>query len=918
MGTPGKPWKAEYAKSSCALCRTCKNRITKELLRFGKMVQSSKFDGQVHMWNHDTCILKTANQIKSLDDVEGIYSLRWEDQEMIRKYIEGGVSSSNITTVAANVGGIEVSQIPGATCRRCSQKIMKGEVRISTKPEGQGARGVAWHHASCFMESTPSTKVEKLSGWESLSASDQEAVCSLAKKGCSTNKSDLNSEAHVDDELMEKPSKGGMKRRRSTSDGQKSKVHKSEENVLVGDVPNTSDLKSKLEDQSKTLWAIQDELKKHVTMTELRAMLKANHSYLKGSEFELRDRCADGMLFGALDRCPICNGPIICSGDQYCCRRHLKWGRCSYSATEASRLKGKWKVPQETSNEYLTKWFELQKGNKPTRILPPHSSKKASGSQVTNGVSNMLKSKKLEDLKVTITGLPKESNGMATVKFKGRGAVDESSGLQDSGHILEDGKSIYTTTLNMSDLVTSINSYYILQIIQDDKGSDCHVFRKWGRVGSETIGGTKLEEMAKSDAIQEFRRLFLEKSGNPWEAWEQNKNFVKHPGKFFPLDIDYGVDKQVTNNVTSLLDPQLVELMKMLFNVETYRSAMLEFEINMSEMPLGKLSKSNIQKGFEALTEIQIVLASNHDHLMKKSLLMNASNQFFTLIPSLHPHVISDEDDIKSKLNMLEALRDIEIASRLVGFYADSDDSFDENYKKLRCAITPLPRDSEDFQLVKNYFHATDAHSHKDWALELEDVFTLEREGEFDQFAPYREKLQNKMLLWHGSRLTNFVGILSQGLRIAPPEAPTTGYKFGKGVYFADMVSKSAHYCYTDKKNPVGLMLLSEVALGKVYELNKDSYMDKPPQGMHSTKGLGKMIPQPSEYVKWRDDVVVPCGKPVSSGVMASQLYNQYIVYDTAQVKMQFLLKVRFPHKADIRHLDNTSVHVNIVLGNGN
>ncbi|KAF9608108.1 hypothetical protein IFM89_006035 [Coptis chinensis] len=981
MATPGKPWKAEYAKSSRASCRTCKNPITKELLRFGKMVQSSQFDGLMPMWNHAACILRKANQIKSLDDVEGIDSLRWEDQEKIRKYIEGGVSTSSITTVADNVGGIEVSQTSRATCRRCTQKIMKGEARISTKPEGQGARGVAWHHASCFMESSPSTQVEKLSGWESLSVSDKEAVSSLARKGCSTNKNDLNSKAHVDDELLKKPSKGGMKRKISTTDGQKSKVHKSEEHVAIGDVPNKSDLKSKLETQSKELWAIQDDLKKHVTMTELRAMLEANHSYLKGSEFELRDRCADGMLFGALGPCPICNGPIICSGDQYCCRGHLEWGRCSYSTTEVSRLKGKWKVPGETSNEYLTKWFESQKGKKPTRILPPPSPKKASGSQVTKGVSNMLKSEKLEDLKVTISGLTKKSmedwkskiegvggtihakvkkdttclvvsggglddpevrkarrmkvpvvmdnylvdcierkkllpfdlykieavgvasNSMVTVKVKGSGAVHESSGLQDSGHILEDGKSIYNTTLNMSDLATGINSYYILQVIQDDKGSDCHVFRKWGRVGSETIGGTKLEEMSKSDAIQEFRRLFLEKSGNPWEAWEQKKNFVKQPGKFFPLDIDYGVNKQVskkksTTNVKSLLDPQLVELMKMLFDVETYRTAMLEFEINMSEMPLGKLSKSNIQKGFEALTAIQNLLAGNHDHLMKESLLMNASNRFFTLIPSIHPHVIRDENDFKSKVKMLEALQDIEIASRLVGFDADSDDSLDENYKKLRCAITPLPHDSEDFQLVKNYLHATHAPTHKDWALELEDVFTLEREGEFDQFMPYREKLQNKMLLWHGSRLTNFVGILSQGLRIAPPEAPTTGYMFGKGVYFADMVSKSAQYCYTDKKNPVGLMLLSEVALGNVCELKKASYMDKPPRGKHSTKGLGKTIPQPSEYVKWRDDVVVPCGKPVSSGVMASELqYNEFIVYDTAQVKMQFLLKVRFQHK---------------------
>ena len=31
-------------------------------------------------------------------------------------------------------------------------------------------------------------------------------------------------------------------------------------------------------------------------------------------------------------------------------------------------------------------------------------------------------------------------------------------------------------------------------------------------------------------------------------------------------------------------------------------------------------------------------------------------------------------------------------------------------------------------------------------------------------------------------------GILSTGLRIAPPEAPVTGYMFDKGVYFADMV----------------------------------------------------------------------------------------------------------------------------------
>lgn len=58
------------------------------------------------------------------------------------------------------------------------------------------------------------------------------------------------------------------------------------------------------------------------------------------------------------------------------------------------------------------------------------------------------------------------------------------------------------------------------------------------------------------------------------------------------------------------------------------------------------------------------------------------------------------------------------------------------------------------------------------------------------------------------------LAISLSGLRIAPPEAPVTGYMFGKGIYFADMVSKSANYCATNRLNPTGVMLLCEVALG--------------------------------------------------------------------------------------------------------
>ncbi|KAL5059665.1 hypothetical protein RYX36_031269 [Vicia faba] len=876
-----KPWKAEYAKSGRSSCRTCKSPIASEKLRLGKMVQSSMFDGLMPMWHHADCVLKKSNQIKLVDDVENLDTLRWEDQQKIRTYIESGggggstskskskssAASASKSSASKNVEcGIEVSQTSRAACKHCGQKIIKGEVRISTKPDGQGPRGLAWHHAKCLLELSPSIQVENLSGWNTLSSSDQSAVNDLALKGHPTNKRE-GSGTNVEAEefkvsTLQSSSRSGTKRGKDAEGEQKSKAAKVKGDVSVGREATVNGeaggLENRLEAQSKELWALKDDLKKHVSNAEMREMLEANDQDSTGSELDLRDRCADGMMFGGLCHCPLCSGFLRYSGGMYRCSGYIsEWSKCSYSTCEPKRTEGKWKIPEETDNQYLKKWFKSQKGKKPIRILPPPSSRTPAKSSISAGQHQSSNSESLADLKVAICGLPKpsidewkhkidgiggvfhakvkkdtsclvvsgalkdeaemqkarrmkipivredylvdcmerkkklpfdmykvemigETSSMVTVKVKGQSAVHDASGLQDSGHILEEGKSIYNTTLNMSDLSTGINSYYILQIIEEDKGSDCYVFRKWGRVGSDKIGGSKLEDMSKSDAIREFKRLFYEKTGNPWEAWEQ-KTIQKQPGRFFPLEIDYGVNKQVSkknkNNADSKLPPQLRELMKMLFNVETYRAAMMEFEINMSEMPLGKLSKSNIQKGFEALTDIQnLFTSSNPDSSVRDSLLIDASNRFFTVIPSIHPHIIRDEDDFKAKVKMLEALQDIEIASRLVGFDADRDDSIDDNYKKLRCAMSPLPHDSEDFRLVEKYLHNTHAPTHVDWSLELEEVFSLERHGEFDKYAPYRDKVGNRMLLWHGSRLTNFVGILNQGLRIAPPEAPATGY----------------------------------------------------------------------------------------------------------------------------------------------
>ena len=119
---------------------------------------------------------------------------------------------------------------------------------------------------------------------------------------------------------------------------------------------------------------------------------------------------------------------------------------------------------------------------------------------------------------------------------------------------------------------------------------------------------------------------------------------------------------------------------------------------------------------------------------------------------------------------------------------------------------------------------------------------------------------------------------------------------FGKGVYFADMVSKSANYCCTSKTNNTGLMILCEVALGNMNEkFAADYYAGNLPPGKQSTKGVGRTAPSDGEYI---EGVWAPNKSPVPISVgSTSLLYNEFIVYDVAQIKLKYLFRMKFHYK---------------------
>ncbi|KAK0084215.1 hypothetical protein PV325_001027 [Microctonus aethiopoides] len=494
----------------------------------------------------------------------------------------------------------------------------------------------------------------------------------------------------------------------------------------------------------------------------------------------------------------------------------------------------------------------------------------------------------------------KSSGSKIKLQVKGGGAVDPDSGLEDIAHVYQCGDNKYTVTLGITDIQAKKNSFYKLQILKHDNKNKYWLFRSWGRIGT-SIGGNKLDNEDLDYCIAEFERLYEEKSGN---EWRNRKSFVKKPHMLYPLDIDDGLDDSNIGNLKSNIESQLKkpvqDLLSLIFDINMMKKLLTEYEIDTEKMPLGKLSKKQLQQAYSILTELQQIINRENPERM---LIVDASNRFYTLVPHnfgiADPPLLDNDAAIKAKCEMLDALIEMEIAYNLLSAPTDNQKNpLDAHYEQLKTDIDVLDKSSEEFKIIQQYTKNTHGSTHAHYDLEIDDVFVIKRRGEEERYKPFK-KLSNKKLLWHGSRTTNYAGILSQGLRIAPPEAPVTGYMFGKGIYFADMVSKSANYCCTNATNSTGLLLLCEVACGKMYERTKADYIEKLPKGYHSTFGMGRSYPDPASSHLTKDKVEIPYGLPItrSDADNYNLLYNEYIVYDVAQVKAQYLVRMKFNYK---------------------
>lgn len=405
------------------------------------------------------------------------------------------------------------------------------------------------------------------------------------------------------------------------------------------------------------------------------------------------------------------------------------------------------------------------------------------------------------------------------------------------------------------------------------------------------------------EAIATFKSVYHEKTGNDFGT----KKFVKQPGKYNEMPIDHEItDKKVLTQYktieysmssTTLSEP-VYKLMQLLFDVLELESTMISFDLDVNKMPLGKISGQQIEDALKVLRNIEKLLRKK-DSCSKE--IADESNKFYSLIPhnfgTNRPSWLNTQEIVDKKYEMLSDMKQMEITYNILQENPDDrQNTVDIHYRRLNgvVEITDLDKGCDEYKEIERYVTNTTLPDFYGGRVQLIDVFKISRRDEIERFARY-EGTPNRKLLFHGTRITNIVGIMTNGLKI-----PEHGLgRFGRGIYFSDAISKSAGYC--NVSGDIGLMLLCEVALGQCEIIDlRNGRLGRDfnnPDGRDSVQGLGAYSSRSMDVRP--DGLMVPNGvleRRANEEIAFPTAFNEYTVRDESRVKIRYLLKLKFEH----------------------
>ncbi|KAL8866820.1 MAG: hypothetical protein Q9198_008745, partial [Flavoplaca austrocitrina] len=296
-------------------------------------------------------------------------------------------------------------------------------------------------------------------------------------------------------------------------------------------------------------------------------------------------------------------------------------------------------------------------------------------------------------------------------------------GFHDDAMVyIDDDGIIYDASLNQTNIGGNNNKFYRLQLLYKTRDDTYFTHTRWGRVGDfgqlKTMGPFNSLE----PALKEFDKKFKDKSGHKWE----DRGEPAKKGKYTFIERSYeddsddekptakeedGVDEEEEEKIESKLPVQTQRLIELIFNQNHFNAVLEGIGYNADKLPLGKLSKNTLKKGFEYLQELAALikhpkLAGDKHGVSQKEAIEDYSNKYYSTIPHEfgrhRPPPIDNNDILRKETSMLDTLSDMEVANTIMKTAQDKKkdveavNMLDKRFQELNMdEMTPLDHKSD-------------------------------------------------------------------------------------------------------------------------------------------------------------------------------------------------------------------------------
>merc|ERR1719158_1663374 len=317
---------------------------------------------------------------------------------------------------------------------------------------------------------------------------------------------------------------------------------------------------------------------------------------------------------------------------------------------------------------------------------------------------------------------------MVTKSFRGKIPVDDYVPNVNEYTVYEDKEATWACMLNQSNVGANNNKFYVIQLLT--RGTGFYVWKRWGRVGAQG----QSEFSAFNDvfsAKNEFASKFRSKTS---VSWQNRKAATPEPGKYAFIEMDYEVPDATVAKITDYepckLPTEVQHLIKLICDVDMMKKSLIEVGYDAKKMPLGKISPAMVSAGYQKLKEIESELGGKN----KIEELQRLSSEFFTVIPhdfgfkQMSEFTINDKKKLKEKLELVEALNQIEVAHKLLSQELNSKENpITKKYEMLDCGLTPLKRGGSEWKMVETYAQNTHGDPHSYYRLVLKNLFEVDK-----------------------------------------------------------------------------------------------------------------------------------------------------------------------------------------------